>query len=83
MAIEAVDPRARGLRTRSRDEAVGAVGLARRLDWVLLGATLARRRLRRVGDRRDHAPRPRRKRGVPPGRSTRRSAAVAARHRAS
>ena len=41
MAIEAVDPRARGLRSRSREEAVGAVGFARRLDWVLLGATLA------------------------------------------
>ena len=41
MAIEAVDPRARGLRTRSREEAGGAVGFARRLDWVLLSATLA------------------------------------------
>jgi rod shape determining protein RodA len=41
MAIEAVDPRARGLRTRSREEAVGAVGFARRLDWVLLTSTLA------------------------------------------
>jgi rod shape determining protein RodA len=41
MAIEAVDPRARGLRTRSSEEAVGAVGFVRRLDWVLLSATLA------------------------------------------
>src|SRR4051794_11007726 len=41
MAIEAVDPRARGLRTRSREEAVGAVAFVRRLDWVLLSATLA------------------------------------------
>jgi rod shape determining protein RodA len=41
MTIEAVDPRARGLRTRPRDEAVGLVGLIARLDWVLLGATLA------------------------------------------
>src|SRR3954454_1511634 len=41
MAIEAVDPRARGLRTRSREDAVGAVGFVRRLDWVLLGATAA------------------------------------------
>ena len=42
MAIEAVDPRARGLRTRSAgNDAVGIVGAARRLDWVLLGATAA------------------------------------------
>jgi rod shape determining protein RodA len=38
MAIEAVDPRARGLRSRRR-EAAGAAGLLGRLDWVLLGAT--------------------------------------------
>jgi rod shape determining protein RodA len=38
MAIEAVDPRARGLRNRSFDEAYGVVGLTRRLDWVLLAA---------------------------------------------
>jgi rod shape determining protein RodA len=36
--IEAVDTRARGLRTR-RAEAVGAASFARRLDWVLLAAT--------------------------------------------
>src|SRR4051794_33635794 len=42
MAIEAVDPRARGLRTRSpRRDAVGIIGVLRRLDWVLLGATAA------------------------------------------
>jgi rod shape determining protein RodA len=38
MAIEAVDPRARGLRNRSFDEAYGVVDLTRRLDWVLLAA---------------------------------------------
>jgi len=38
MAIEAVDPRARGLRNRPLDDAYGIVGLTRRLDWVLLGA---------------------------------------------
>jgi rod shape determining protein RodA len=38
MAIEAVDPRARGLRNRSLDEAYGIVELTRRLDWVLLAA---------------------------------------------
>jgi rod shape determining protein RodA len=39
MTIEAVDPRARGLRSRSRDESLGLIGLLRRLDWVLLAAT--------------------------------------------
>lgn len=39
MAIEAVDPRARGLRGR-RHEAAGAAGLLGRLDWTLLGATI-------------------------------------------
>jgi rod shape determining protein RodA len=39
MAIEAVDPRARGLRNRPLEDAVGLVGLTRRLDWVLLAAT--------------------------------------------
>ena len=38
MAIEAVDPRARGLRNRPLDDAYGIVGLTRRLDWVLIGA---------------------------------------------
>jgi rod shape determining protein RodA len=38
MAIEAVDPRARGLRNRPLGEVSGIVGLTRRLDWVLLGA---------------------------------------------
>jgi rod shape determining protein RodA len=41
MAIEAVDPRARGLRSHTRDESVGLLGSIRRLDWVLLGATIA------------------------------------------
>ena len=41
MAIEAVDPRARGLRPRSAPDAVGVLGALRRLDWVLLGATAA------------------------------------------
>jgi rod shape determining protein RodA len=40
MAIEAVDPRARGLRSR-RHEAADAAGLLGRLDWLLLGATTA------------------------------------------
>ena len=39
MAIEAVDPRARGFRNRPLEDAVGLVGLMRRLDWVLLAAT--------------------------------------------
>jgi rod shape determining protein RodA len=39
MTIEAVDPRARGLRSRRQDEAYGLLGIATRLDWVLLGAT--------------------------------------------
>jgi len=38
MAIEAVDPRARGLRNRPLDDDVGIVGLTRRLDWVLVAA---------------------------------------------
>ena len=41
MAIEAVDPRARGLRTRRADEVVGALGVVARLDWLLLAATVA------------------------------------------
>jgi rod shape determining protein RodA len=40
MAIEAVDPRARGLRSR-KQEAAGPIGIVARLDWVLLGATAA------------------------------------------
>jgi rod shape determining protein RodA len=36
--IEAVDTRARGLRSR-RAESVGAASFARRLDWILLAAT--------------------------------------------
>ena len=40
MSIEAVDPRSRGLRSRSRDEAVGLVGSIGRIDWVLLAATI-------------------------------------------
>jgi rod shape determining protein RodA len=41
MAIEAVDPRARGLRSRTRDQAYGPLGIVARLDWLLLAATLA------------------------------------------
>ncbi len=41
MAIEAVDPRARGLRSSTRDQAYGPLGIVARLDWVLLTATLA------------------------------------------
>jgi rod shape determining protein RodA len=38
MAIEAVDTRARGLRNRRQAEALGAGGVLRRLDWVLMFA---------------------------------------------
>jgi rod shape determining protein RodA len=41
MSIEAVDARARGLRTRRSQEAAGPLELVRRLDWLLLGAALA------------------------------------------
>ena len=41
MTIEAVDSRARGLRSRRREEAVGSFGVISRLDWVLLAATCA------------------------------------------
>jgi rod shape determining protein RodA len=38
MTIEAVDTRARGLRNRREAEALGAGGVLRRLDWVLMFA---------------------------------------------
>jgi rod shape determining protein RodA len=41
VAIEAVDPRARGLRGSREAEAVGLTGLLRRLDWLLLVALVA------------------------------------------
>jgi rod shape determining protein RodA len=41
MAIEAVDPRARGLRPRRESDAVGFAGALRRLDWLLLAAFAA------------------------------------------
>jgi rod shape determining protein RodA len=41
MAIEAIDRRARGLRTQRKAEAVGLGGVLRRLDWVLLAALVA------------------------------------------
>ncbi|HUY72194.1 MAG TPA: FtsW/RodA/SpoVE family cell cycle protein [Gaiellaceae bacterium] len=41
MTIEAVDPRARGLRSRRTDAGVGALGVVARLDWLLLAATAA------------------------------------------
>jgi rod shape determining protein RodA len=41
MSIEAIDRRARGLRTQRRAEAVGLGGVLRRLDWVLLAALAA------------------------------------------
>jgi rod shape determining protein RodA len=41
MAIEAVDPAARGLRPRRNARAIGAGALVRRLDWLLLGALAA------------------------------------------
>ncbi len=70
MTIEAVDPRARGLRpSRSRGRPAPLSVLAR-LDWLLLGATLARGRLRALGDRRHHAARPGRQRRTAARRST-------------
>ena len=39
--IEAVDAQARGLRSARRGESVGVAAHARRLDWLLLGATFA------------------------------------------
>lgn len=41
MAIETVDPRARGLRSRRADAGVGVLGVVARLDWLLLAATAA------------------------------------------
>jgi rod shape determining protein RodA len=41
MAMEAVDTRARGLRGRREAEALSVPALARRLDWLLLGALTA------------------------------------------
>jgi rod shape determining protein RodA len=41
LTIEAVDPRARGLRGRREPEAVGLAGAVRRLDWLLLAALVA------------------------------------------
>ncbi|HST19189.1 MAG TPA: rod shape-determining protein RodA [Gaiellaceae bacterium] len=41
MAIEAVDPAARGLRPRRHAPAIGAGSIIRRLDWPLLGALAA------------------------------------------
>src|SRR6185437_3568948 len=38
--IEAVDTRARGLRDRRREEVLGVLAVARRLDWLLLLTTL-------------------------------------------
>ena len=76
MAIEAVDPRARGLRTRSRDEAVGAARhRPRGSTGCCSRATLAAVAYGVCGDRRDHPARPGRERGEPPGCSTPRSAA--------
>ncbi len=41
MSIEAIDRRARGLRTQHRAEAIGIGGVLRRLDWLLLAALAA------------------------------------------
>ncbi|HEY4348905.1 MAG TPA: FtsW/RodA/SpoVE family cell cycle protein [Gaiellaceae bacterium] len=41
MAIEAVDPRARGLRSRPSDDVFGVLGIVARIDWLLLAATVA------------------------------------------
>src|SRR2546423_11162196 len=41
MSIEAVDPRARGLRPRAESGAIGVRGPLRRLDWLLLAALAA------------------------------------------
>jgi rod shape determining protein RodA len=40
LSIEALDPRARGLRPRQHD-APGVLAIARRVDWILLGTTAA------------------------------------------
>jgi rod shape determining protein RodA len=40
MTIEAVDTRARGLRSRSRHETLGLLGVVARLDWLLLIAVV-------------------------------------------
>ncbi len=40
MAIEAVDPRSRGLRSRSGNDVAGLLGSVRRIDFVLLAATI-------------------------------------------
>ena len=41
MGIEVVDSRARGLRPRREIQAAGVADLARRLDWMLIGALVA------------------------------------------
>jgi rod shape determining protein RodA len=41
LTIEAVDPRARGLRGRREPEEVGLAGAVRRLDWLLIAALAA------------------------------------------
>jgi rod shape determining protein RodA len=41
VTIEAVDPRARGLRPRTQGETSGPLAIVTRLDWVLLAATVA------------------------------------------
>ena len=67
MTIEAVDPRsARPAQPPARARP-GWSGCSRALDWVLLAATRRDRRLRDLGDRRDHPPRSGRERRRPPG----------------
>ena len=53
-------PRARG--RRARRDGRRSSSFVRRLDWLLLGRGRGARRLRPLGDRRDHAPRPGRQR---------------------
>jgi rod shape determining protein RodA len=38
MALEAVDTRARGLRTRGSSDTIGIAGFVRRLDWLMIAA---------------------------------------------
>ena len=77
MAIEAVDTRARGLRDRRAAARPSAsTGLLVRLDWLLLARVRGARRLRPLGDRRDHDARRRRLRARRARRCTRRSARV-------
>jgi rod shape determining protein RodA len=58
MAIQTVDRRARGLRTASAADAIGAFAILRRLDWVLVAAVagIVLYGLRAIGDITRHDP---------------------------